>query len=1018
MEKLDADILLMQEPYSINGHIPGFGNGARVISRGNVGQPPWAAICVRNRGFTVLEISDLCTTHCVCVQISIDGAEIYVVSQYFPPSVDIGVGLAHLDRIVTRLKGRILVIGADANAKSHLWHSGRTDGRGEELEQLIARHDLLVLNEPGQPTTFQSTRGSSNIDVTLASWEAIPLMSTWKVHESGSSSDHRIIETRLDLNNGGTRRPFQKPRYNTRNAKWDKFQRVLMQEKHSLSEAQILCAEDVESVAEHFERVLTSACDAAIPLRKWHNRSKPWWTGELTELKRASHRARRKFQMTRDPTTRGIYEEEWKTLRRVYKKKVANVKNSTWRQFVTKKGNDEPWGVATKAALGKLRSEEAVSSLVLADGEQTESWRSTAEALLRALVPDDEVREETPEQMWIRNETAVQPDTEAAPPFLEEELCAAVTRLRRGKCPGPDRVEVEVIQRSWGCLREELLKLCNGCLDLGVFPTRWKVGNIIAIPKGPDRDRSSPKSYRPICLLSMVGKLLERLMAVRLAPLLLDHRLSSDRQYGFRPGKSTEDAIVKLREVVASKVEESYVLAIALDISGAFDNVWWPNVLYELKRRNCPRNLYGLVDSYFSERSVQIMGKQESVSKSVTKGCPQGSILGPSFWNLVFDDLLAVLSSEELECEPIAYADDVLVIVSGNSREALRVRGQAAVTAVSEWCGRKKLQLSAEKTEMLLVKGDLDIRRPPTIRLNGRGIKMQPVIKYLGVHLETGLKMDTHVRKVSEKCLNLFNALARIAKANWGLGYGALYTLYRGLYVPITTYAAAAWGDLLRVKSRTALVRSQRLALLRVTKAYSTTSTDALPIIAGVVPIDLLLEERSKIYKIRKGPNPSKEEEQQAREATMDAWQQRWRTSSKGRTTFEFFNDVRQRVRSTCIQPDYYVTQFLSGHGNFRWKLNTFALSNSALCDCGAAETSTHLIYQCCLNELARTVMREALWKKGHGWPIAESELVGKTTFRIFRDFAHATLKAKERSTSPVEEDQPPQQQGHQGRPG
>ena len=200
MEKLDADILLMQEPYSINGHIPGFGNGARVISRGNVGQPPWAAICVRNRGFTVLEISDLCTTHCVCVQISIDGAEIYVVSQYFPPSVDIGVGLAHLDRIVTRLKGRILVIGADANAKSHLWHSGRTDGRGEELEQLIARHDLLVLNEPGQPTTFQSTRGSSNIDVTLASWEAIPLMSTWKVHESGSSSDHRIIETRLDLN--------------------------------------------------------------------------------------------------------------------------------------------------------------------------------------------------------------------------------------------------------------------------------------------------------------------------------------------------------------------------------------------------------------------------------------------------------------------------------------------------------------------------------------------------------------------------------------------------------------------------------------------------------------------------------------------------------------------------------------------------------------------------------------------------------------------------------------------------
>jgi hypothetical protein len=88
----------------------------------------------------------------------------------------------------------------------------------------------------------------------------------------------------------------------------------------------------------------------------------------------------------------------------------------------------------------------------------------------------------------------------------------------------------------------------NGCLTWGNFPRKWKVGNLITIPKGSEQDRSSPKSYRPICLLSMVGKLLERLMATRMSILFHHHELTSDRQYGYRLGRSTTDAIIKLRE--------------------------------------------------------------------------------------------------------------------------------------------------------------------------------------------------------------------------------------------------------------------------------------------------------------------------------------------------------------------------------------------------------------------------------------------------------------------------------------
>jgi hypothetical protein len=129
----------------------------------------------------------------------------------------------------------------------------------------------------------------------------------------------------------------------------------------------------------------------------------------------------------------------------------------------------------------------------------------------------------------------------------------------------------------------------------------------------------------------MVGKLLERLMATKMSTLFHEHEMTSDRQHGFRPRRSTVGAIYKLRETVEQMSEKKYVLAIALDISGTFDNAWWPNVIHELKRRGYPDNLYRLIRSYFSERTVQTTGKNDVIRKPVTKGCPQRSVLGPSF---------------------------------------------------------------------------------------------------------------------------------------------------------------------------------------------------------------------------------------------------------------------------------------------------------------------------------------------------------------------------------------------------
>jgi len=100
-----------------------------------------------------------------------------------------------------------------------------------------------------------------------------------------------------------------------------------------------------------------------------------------------------------------------------------------------------------------------------------------------------------------------------------------------------------------------------------VRPSIWKRGSLRVLLKGGDKNEKDPKSYRPICLLSVVGKLFEKIIKLRLEDTSMAPENISGRQFGFMPGRSTEDAIVELRRVVSS-TEVRYAVALLFDISG------------------------------------------------------------------------------------------------------------------------------------------------------------------------------------------------------------------------------------------------------------------------------------------------------------------------------------------------------------------------------------------------------------------------------------------------------------------
>ncbi|UYV76942.1 hypothetical protein LAZ67_14002510 [Cordylochernes scorpioides] len=189
--------------------------------------------------------------------------------------------------------------------------------------------------------------------------------------------------------------------------------------------------------------------------------------------------------------------------------------------------------------------------------------------------------------------------------------------------------------------RPFFLKIFNRCLETGHFPAPWKLGDVILIPKKGGEDFLA--SHRPITMLPGLGKILERLILTRLSWRAERMCKAQPNQFGFRPCKSTIAALLKLKNTLSRSLDlfKSAIL-LSFDVKGAFDNVLHSSILRALRKSDCPKNVHDLIRSFLAHRSVRLSVNGCTVTRRVSKGCPQGSVLGLFLWNIVFDELLTL----------------------------------------------------------------------------------------------------------------------------------------------------------------------------------------------------------------------------------------------------------------------------------------------------------------------------------------------------------------------------------------
>ncbi|KAJ3639073.1 hypothetical protein Zmor_004372 [Zophobas morio] len=784
---------------------------------------------------------------------------------YISPNTGIGRYRKFLDDLgesVNTWEGEVVVAG-DFNAKSPLWGSPIiNDVRGSLLEDWMAER-CMVCHNCGNAPTFLRGAQKSHIDLTLSTEGVARRMKEWRVLEHENLSDHQDIVWVL-----GKTGECMRGEDRTKDMGWsvaeDKMERLA-----EVMKERVKTMDERKDLVYETKRVLEETCDRVLKKKGRMGKRKGvyWWTDEIAEKRRECLRKRRKWMRCyKKGGNTEIIMEKWKEYKQTKKElkiMINRSKENAWKR-VCEEVDRNVWGEGYKIVtkwMGRGMKGIACGENVM---EEARKLFPEHEPLVwKNLVVDGQV-----------------------PAFTLAELHEAAGRLRKGKAPGPDKIPPEVCKIYARECEKECLEMMNKCLEKGLVPKEWKVARLVMIEK--ERKEGEKVTYRPICLLNGMGKLYEGMLAERLRNDVRRLGDLAETQYGFRAGRSTIDAMMDAREYarganVGTWGTRRFCVMVTVDVRNAFNTVSWRGILDRLVSMGVEPYLVNVVRSYLSERVVQTeMGEFE-----MTAGVPQGSVLGPLLWNIFYDEVLRMEVPDGVKL--IGYADDLAVIAIGKNEEDLRERTEEALRLVGAWMGDNGLSLAPEKSEAVLLVGRRTIRGM-SVCMEGRAIETREAVRYLGVDFQRNLRVAEQVERVVRKAKLVVGALGRLLH-NVGGPRASKRRVLCSVVHGMLLYGAEAWIDGYRIqKYRQMLLGAQRNMLLRVCCAYRTVSGEALCVLAGVPPLDLLAEERLREWKRRKGERereatsaPSVACKRKAREDLMRVWSERWRRESTGR---------------------------------------------------------------------------------------------------------------------------------------
>lgn len=602
---------------------------------------------------------------------------------------------------------------------------------------------------------------------------------------------------------------------------------------------QFLEEDTLDNACESFTSVFIDLLKKCIPCKEVTIRpnDKPWYDSEIRKYSRKRDRLR-------NIATKSGNLNHWNKYKHL-RNKVNNLKKHAKEQFYNNledsviemnDTNPRQYWKLVKHFMKSNRGAEIIPPLktTLDSGEEIFSFTD----LQKANTLND----------YFVSMSTLNDDTTSLPVFVaktlnslntinieESEICDVIKVLIVNKAAGHDMISHKMLKMTCDTIVKPLQILFNRSLTEGIFPSLWKKAVVMPLfKKGPPEE---PSNYRPISLLSTVGKIMERVVFKHLFNFFHANNLIYNLQSGFLPRHSTVFQLIDIYNQICQGFDaKQYTCMVFCDISKAFDRVWHKGLIFKLKQNGINGNLLKWLSNYLSNRTQQVfIGSSMSELKTLKAGVPQGSVLGPLLFLIYVNDIVDHLIS-------IArlFADDTSLSFTSNNVQDIEGILNHDLRYISVWAKQWLVDFNPNKTEAIFF-SCTDIDKPNLI-FNNILVAFVENHKHLGLTFSYNGKWHSHIENILSSASKMLGVLRSL---KFKLKRKTLNQLYISYLRPLVEYASVVW-DGCTVGEKQQLERFQYEAARIVTGLTRSVSIENLMSEIGWLP----LSDRRKFQKL------------------------------------------------------------------------------------------------------------------------------------------------------------------------
>jgi hypothetical protein len=395
------------------------------------------------------------------------------------------------------------------------------------------------------------------------------------------------------------------------------------------------------------------------------------------------------------------------------KEEVQAAKTESWRNLLEDAlGSDDEskiWRIIKD--LNGSPEDNAPNEAMLLNGRIITSTKKKADAFARHYAAVSRLqfsKEEREENRRLKKilETPTVGDSSCSD-FTMAELKKAITKMKRKGAAGPDEIPPSFLKALGSKALSVLLAIFNLSFTSGTSPQAWRSALIVPILKH-GKPASDLASFRPISLTSCIGKLFERMLAVRIYHIAESNNLFNSQQAGFRKGRSCEDQIIRITQAIEDgfqmKPTSHRSVMVLLDFSKAYDTVWRQRLLLTMHQKGVPLPILRWLYGFLQNRQARVLYNDcTSLSVDMRQGLPQGSVLSPLLFLFFMDRLAEILPKDTLNA---LFADDVGILATAPTIKAAEAKAQKTVDVVAQWSKENHLTLNSTKSESCLFTTD------------------------------------------------------------------------------------------------------------------------------------------------------------------------------------------------------------------------------------------------------------------------------------------------------------------------